>query len=149
MELKDKLIELRNKKGLSQIAAAEALDVSRQAISRWETGASAPSTENLIELSRLYGVPIDELVNGGVSCRAESGAEAATAAAPHRASPRRRLAAALALALLAAVIGAYMLGRGERDEIITGIHDEIVDANDMDEREIPNFEDIGVVPWGE
>lgn len=35
MELKDKLAELRNKKGLSQIAAAEALNVSRQAISRW------------------------------------------------------------------------------------------------------------------
>ena len=91
MELKDKLAELRNKKGLSQIAAAEALNVSRQAISRWETGASAPSTENLIELSRLYGVSMDELVNGGESGRAENDAESAAAASPRRTSRRLRL----------------------------------------------------------
>ena len=41
---------------------AERLQVSRQAISRWEVGSSVPSTENLMELSRLYGVSLDELV---------------------------------------------------------------------------------------
>ena len=117
MELKDKLAELRNKKGLSQIAAAEALNVSRQAISRWETGASAPSTENLIELSRLYGVSMDELVNGGESGRAENDAESAAAASPRRTSRRLRLAViALALAALAAIIGAYLSWRGESDD---------------------------------
>ena len=42
---------------------AEALDVSRQAISNWETGAVLPSTDNLIALSRLYQVPADHLLN--------------------------------------------------------------------------------------
>lgn len=143
MELKDKLAELRNKKGLSQIAAAEALNVSRQAISRWETGASAPSTENLIELSRLYGVSMDELVNGGESGRAENEAESAASAPPRRISRRLRLAViALALAALAAIIGAYLSWRGESD-------DKAIKVENMQEDVIPNFEDIDSVPWRE
>ena len=140
MELKDKLAELRNKKGLSQIAAAEALNVSRQAISRWETGASAPSTENLIELSRLYGVSMDELVNGGESGRAENEAESAASASPRRTSRRLRLAViALALAVLAAIIGAYMLGRGERDEIATNFEDLPKISTE--------FDGMDAIPW--
>ena len=143
MELKDKLAELRNKKGLSQIAAAEALNVSRQAISRWETGASAPSTENLIELSRLYGVSMDELVNGGESGRAENEAESAASAPPRRISRRLWLAViALALAALAAIIGAYLSWRGESD-------DKVIKVENMQEDVIPNFEDIDSVPWRE
>lgn len=142
MELKDKLAELRNKKGLSQIAAAEALNVSRQAISRWETGASAPSTENLIELSRLYGVSMDELVNGGESGRAENEAESAASAPPRRISRRLWLAViALALAVLAAIIGAYLSWRGESD-------DKVIKVENMQENVMPNFEDIKVLPWG-
>ena len=143
MELKDKLAELRNKKGLSQIAAAEALNVSRQAISRWETGASAPSTENLIELSRLYGVSMDELVNGGESGRAENEAESAASAPPRRISRRLWLAViALALAALAAIIGAYLSWRGESD-------DKVIKVENMQEDLIPNFEDIDSMPWRE
>ena len=143
MELKDKLAELRNKKGLSQIAAAEALNVLRQAISRWETGASAPSTENLIELSRLYGVSMDELVNGGESGRTENEAESAAASPPRRTSRRLRLAViALALAALAAIIGAYLSWRGESD-------DKAIKVENMQEDVIPNFEDIDSVPWRE
>ena len=143
MELKDKLAELRNKKGLSQIAAAEALNVSRQAISRWETGASAPGTENLIELSRLYGVSMDALVNGGEPGCKENEAESAAAAPPRRTSRRLRLAViALALAVLAAIIGAYLSWRGESD-------DKVIKVENMQEDVIPNFEDIDSVPWRE
>lgn len=142
MELKDKLAELRNKKGLSQIAAAEALNVSRQAISRWETGASAPGTENLIELSRLYGVSMDELVNGGESGRAENEAESAASAPPRRISRRLWLAViALALAVLAAIIGAHLIWRVESD-------DKVIKVENMQEDVMPNFEDIKVLPWG-
>ena len=95
-------------------------------------------------------MPLDELV-GGEPARVESGAESVeSAASPHRASPRRWLAAAaLVIAVLAAVIGAYLVGRSESNEIITDFQDEIVDVNDMEEREIPSFDDIDVVPWGE
>lgn len=48
MELKEKLVALRKEKGLTQSAVAEKLDVSRQAISRWESGIALPSTDNLI-----------------------------------------------------------------------------------------------------
>ena len=63
MELNEKLISLRKKNKLTQAQVAEALDVSRQAISNWETGAVLPSTDNLIALSRLYQVPADHLLN--------------------------------------------------------------------------------------
>lgn len=62
MKLEEKLTALRKENGLSQTELAERLDVTRQAISRWETGTSAPSTDNLISLSRLYGVGLDDLL---------------------------------------------------------------------------------------
>lgn len=65
MVLSEKLAALRKEHGYSQLYVAERLNVSRQAISRWEVGSSVPSTENLLELSRLYGVSLDELVDHG------------------------------------------------------------------------------------
>ena len=63
MELNEKLISLRKQNKLTQAQVAEALDVSRQAISNWETGTVLPSTDNLKSLSRLYQVPADSLLN--------------------------------------------------------------------------------------
>ena len=62
MELRDKLILLRKEKELSQADLAEILNVSRQAISRWEVGTSIPSMDNLSALSRLYNVSVDSLM---------------------------------------------------------------------------------------
>lgn len=63
MELKDKLVSLRKGKGLSQLELAETLNVSRQAVSRWEVGTSVPTMEKLIALSKLYDIPLDELIH--------------------------------------------------------------------------------------
>ena len=63
MSLVDKLVYLRKQKGLTQMELAETLNVSRQAISRWEVGAAVPSTENLMVLSELYGVSVDCLLH--------------------------------------------------------------------------------------
>lgn len=63
MEFYEKLICLRKKQGLTQLELAEAVDVSRQAISKWESGAAMPSIENLRSLSDLYSVPLDLLLN--------------------------------------------------------------------------------------
>lgn len=65
MKLDEKLVRLRKEKGLTQLELAEAMKVSRQAVSRWELGTVMPSTENLRGLSELYGVPIDYLLNDG------------------------------------------------------------------------------------
>lgn len=65
MRLEEKLQLLRKERGLSQEALAEQLDVSRQAVSKWESGQSYPETEKLIALGRLYGVTLDSLLNDG------------------------------------------------------------------------------------
>lgn len=67
MRLAEKLIILRKQKGLTQMDLAEQLNVSRQAISRWEVGAAVPSTDNLKVLGDLYGVPVDYLLNDDTS----------------------------------------------------------------------------------
>ena len=64
MELYEKLYELRRASGMSQEELAEKLGVSRQAVSKWESGASDPSTANLLALAKLYGVPAEELLRG-------------------------------------------------------------------------------------
>ncbi len=61
MELGKKLSELRRKKGISQEKLAEMLDVSRQAVTKWESGKSNPDTENLILIAEIFDVSLDEL----------------------------------------------------------------------------------------
>ena len=63
MSLAEKLVSLRKRAGLTQLDLAEKLNVSRQAISRWEVGIAVPSTDNLKVLGELYGVPVDFLLN--------------------------------------------------------------------------------------
>lgn len=62
MELNEKLIQLRKKKGITQAELAEDMQVSRQAVSKWESGGSIPSIENLRSLSELYNVHVDYLL---------------------------------------------------------------------------------------
>ena len=62
MSLNEKLAELRKARGLTQQEIAEALKVSRQAVSRWEVGTAAPSLDNLVLLGKLYGMPLDDLI---------------------------------------------------------------------------------------
>lgn len=63
MTLDKKLTRLRKREGLSQAEVSEELDVSRQAVTKWETGQSRPSTENLQSLSKLYNVPLEYLLD--------------------------------------------------------------------------------------
>lgn len=62
METKTILHQLRTKAGLSQDALAEKVFVTRQAVSRWETGETVPNTETLKLLSGLFGVSINTLL---------------------------------------------------------------------------------------
>ncbi|MCL2079910.1 MAG: helix-turn-helix domain-containing protein [Oscillospiraceae bacterium] len=65
MNFSGKLQKLRKEKGMSQENLAEALDVSRQAISKWESGQSYPETEKLLTLSEMFGVTLDSLIRDG------------------------------------------------------------------------------------
>ena len=62
MEFNEKLQELRKSRGLTQEELAEALFVSRTAVSKWESGRGYPSIDSLKELSRFFSVKIDELI---------------------------------------------------------------------------------------
>ena len=62
MDTKEILLELRTKRGLSQEQLAEQVHVTRQAVSRWETGETVPNTESLKLLSSLFDVSINTLL---------------------------------------------------------------------------------------
>jgi len=62
MEFNEKLQELRKSRSLTQEELAEALFVSRTAISKWESGRGYPSIDSLKEISRFFSVSIDELI---------------------------------------------------------------------------------------
>lgn len=59
----DKLIELRKRNGMSQEDLANQLNVTRQAISKWESAQSMPDSSNIAQMSKLFGVSEDTLLN--------------------------------------------------------------------------------------
>lgn len=63
MKLSDKLVGLRKSAGMSQEELAEKLNVSRQAVSRWEMGTAMPDAVNIFQLSKLFHVTTDYLLN--------------------------------------------------------------------------------------
>ena len=63
MEFNEKIQELRKSKGLTQEELAEALYVSRTAISKWESGRGYPSIDSLKEIAKYFSVTIDELLS--------------------------------------------------------------------------------------
>ena len=64
MTLGENIVRLRTQKNWSQGDLADALDISRQSVSKWETDASIPELDKLLKLSELFGVTLDELVRG-------------------------------------------------------------------------------------
>ncbi|MBQ8856763.1 MAG: helix-turn-helix transcriptional regulator [Lachnospiraceae bacterium] len=63
MKLSEKIVRLRKINGWSQEDLAEKINVSRQAISRWEGGTAQPDASNILQLSKLFGVTTDYLLN--------------------------------------------------------------------------------------
>ena len=64
MEFNEKLHQLRKRKGLTQEELAEALFVSRTAISKWESGRGYPNIDSLKAIAKFFGITIDELLSG-------------------------------------------------------------------------------------
>lgn len=63
MNLSEKIVMHRKSAGLSQEELAEKLNLSRQAVSRWESGTAMPDAGNILQLSKLFGVTADYLLN--------------------------------------------------------------------------------------
>lgn len=63
MKFHEKLMQLRKERGWSQEELAEQLDVTRQTVSKWELGATTPEMDKLVNISHLFSISIDELVD--------------------------------------------------------------------------------------
>ncbi len=74
MIFSEKLVILRKNKGITQEALAEKLNVSRQAVAKWESGQAYPDISNLIQISNLMNVTVDYLVRDG-ECMAKLDAD--------------------------------------------------------------------------
>lgn len=63
MNFSDKLQKIRKENNITQEGLADKLNVSRQAVSKWESGIAYPDTEKLIQISKIFNVSLDELIN--------------------------------------------------------------------------------------
>ena len=72
MSFAENLKQLRKERGLSQEALAELLDVSRQAVSKWELGEGYPEVEKLLYLAQTLNISLDALMSTGLSDAAPS-----------------------------------------------------------------------------
>ncbi|MBD5549756.1 MAG: helix-turn-helix transcriptional regulator [Lachnospiraceae bacterium] len=66
MNFAEKILNLRTEYGYSQETLAEKLNVSRQAVSKWESGATLPETDKIITLSNFFGVSTDYLLKDNI-----------------------------------------------------------------------------------
>lgn len=66
MFIGEKIRELRIRNQLSQESIAQLLDVSRQSVSKWEKGLSKPSTDNLLRLSEIFSVSVEDLIDNDI-----------------------------------------------------------------------------------
>lgn len=107
MPLSERIRAQRKRCGLSQEKTAELIGVSRQAVTKWERGQSAPSTENLFKLAEVFGTTVDLLL------APEPQETTPPAGAPQAGAPQARWKrnALFALATAAGYGAIYLLGR--------------------------------------
>lgn len=90
MHFAEKLLRLRKREGLSQEELAQYLNVSRQAVSRWEQGTAMPDAGNLLKLKQRFRVSVDWLLEDTQDWEALSEREAETAAEMTAPAPQMR-----------------------------------------------------------
>ncbi len=79
MQFQDKLFLLRKRQGMTQAELSEAINVSRQAISKWEMGTAVPDVSNMLALSKVFHVSVDYLVNDEMENESDAPVVRATA----------------------------------------------------------------------
>lgn len=127
MILADKIIDLRKKNGWSQEELAEQLSVSRQSVSKWESGMSVPDLNKIIAMSELFGVSTDYLLKDELDAPTPSETEGKDAATPARTvtaeeaneymaavdKHSKRIVLGVALCILSPVLLILLAGWGE------------------------------------
>lgn len=120
MKLEEKPVLLRKEKGITQLELAEAVKVSRQAVSKWESGGSLPSTESLRGLSELYGVSVDYLLNEDEDDRAlrEEREQSPEPVGDRKRKPLIKwVAVVLVVFILIVLIGVFFAAKREEETI--------------------------------
>lgn len=102
--LSEKIRELRRRSGLSQEELAEKLDVSRQAVSKWELGSAVPTADKLVDIADFFGVSLDYLMRENAA-HTISRILYASSEKPHK----RRKTAAILLLSAAVFLGIVVL----------------------------------------
>lgn len=118
--LSEKIRELRRKAGLSQEELADKLNVSRQAVSKWELGSAVPTADKLVDIADFFGVSLDFLMRENSEQPLNVSRQTANSA-PEKPHSRRKIASVLLMAaavflgvvvLVLYVTGAGVLGGG-------------------------------------
>ncbi len=111
MNMADKLIRLRKKSGMTQEELAERMDVSRQAVSKWESGQTVPDLAKIVQLSELFGVTTDYLLKDEIEdadASSEAGEPNVRSITAHEAkeylAQRKRASWQIALATLLCIL---------------------------------------------
>lgn len=119
MDIGEKIKALREQRGLSQEALAEALNVSRQAVTKWECGLSRPSTGNLLELCRVLEVPLETFTGMGAAEQPAEEKEDAPASKKRKSFPVWIIMGVGILCMVLALFGA-LSGQNEFPEGVIG-----------------------------
>lgn len=110
MNLGENIYRLRTERNLSQADLADALEVSRQSVSKWENNSAVPELEKLLKMAQIFGVTIDELVTGEKKKDTASTPTPPPPAEPQQApSGRQGLSAAQILGIILLVFGGLCL----------------------------------------
>lgn len=145
MTLREKLIVSRNKAGLSQMELADRLGVSRQAVSRWESGDTTPTMDKLKTLAKIYGVSLDWLCSDAADREPPEAAKPEADRPPDEApagkkGEKRQKIRAIAIALTIVVIAficVWFAARNMSNEAdstqIEDMEHEEIDIPDQDE----------------
>ena len=128
MLLNDQITQLRKQKKLSQEELAAALQVSRQAVSKWENGVSNPDTENLIRLAEIFEVDVNVLIGSQENQKSTQEEKVPEEKIPDQRRLVRWLSVLLAVAVCAAVLfgGLWLKERETRLEMLADITEQRV-----------------------
>lgn len=144
MNLSERLVELRKARNLSQLELAEALNVSRQSISLWEKGSTAPSLDKLPLLAEFYGITIDELFYSPEEMPKDELQEIPQQPTRKRSKKTFWLGTAAIVVLLAIGI---LIGTQISDFVHKNKEKEPVKMSEMEGIYIPPEEFVGVIEW--
>ena len=118
MPLSEKIAALRKRAGLSQEQLSEALGVSRQAVSKWESGGAMPELDKIVQLSRVLGVSTDALLLDELDCFSSIPPELTGSARPFPVSQGSGTGRAAAFGLMLAGLLCAVLGWREYQALL-------------------------------